>query len=65
MISLLIYLLILVVALGAAYAIVSLLPIPPNFIRIAHIVIAVIGFVALLYILLGLVDGGPALTLRR
>jgi hypothetical protein len=65
MISLLITLLIYLLVLGALWYIVSLLPLPHPFAKIAQIIIAVIGFILILYLLLGVVDGGPALTLRR
>ena len=58
MIPLLLYILILVLVLGLVwYVVTTLLPIPPQFLRVAQVVIVVLFVVLLLSLLFGLVPG--------
>jgi hypothetical protein len=65
MISLLINLLILCIVVGLLYWILLQIPLPDPFGRIARVVLIVIAVIALIYMLLGIADGGVGVRLLR
>jgi hypothetical protein len=65
MIDLLVQILIFALVFGAIYYIITLLPLPEPFGRIALIVLGLVAVIWLIYLLLGLVGHGPrTLSLR-
>lgn len=61
MLTLLIYLLIVLIVLGAAWYIVTLIPLPHPLGQVAQVVIVVIGLICIIWLLLSLVGSAPPL----
>lgn len=61
MIDLLIYVLVLLIVMGLAWWILTMIPLPPPLAQVAQVVIVVICAIILIYVLLGAVHGPPLL----
>jgi len=60
MIGMLISLLIIVIVLGVAWYVINLIPLPPPFQQIVHVIFIVIVAIILIWFLLGLAGHVPA-----
>lgn len=64
MLALLVNLLVILIIVAVAWWILTFLPLPHPLNKIAQVVLVVIAGLAVIYILLGLVDGRPVLPIR-
>lgn len=61
MITLLVNILVVLMVLGLFYWVVTMIPLPPPVRQVAMVVVAVIGCIALIYLLLGATGGAVSL----
>ena len=64
MLALLVNLLVLLIIIAVAWWILTFLPLPHPLHKIAQVVLVVIAAIAVIYMLLGLVNGRPMLPVR-
>jgi hypothetical protein len=64
LVHLLIYLLVIGIVVWLVLYILSIIPLPEPFGRVARIIVMVVACLIVIMLLLGLIDGGPSLRLR-
>lgn len=64
MITFLITLLIVIIILGLIWWVITVIPLPEPFAKIAQVVVVVIGVLIIVWMLLGLIGQAPPISLR-
>lgn len=64
MLSLMVYIVVVALIAGLLYWVVDVIPVPQPINRVVKVIIIVFAVIAIIYALLGLVDGAPRLNLR-
>lgn len=64
MITFLITLLIVIIILGLIWWVITVIPLPDPFAKIAQVVVVVIGVLIIVWMLLGLIGQAPPMSLR-
>lgn len=64
MITFLITLLIVIIILGLIWWVITVIPLPDPFAKIAQVVVVVIGVLIIVWMLLGLIGQAPPISLR-